>query len=82
MSKHHHQSKEEQIYSKVRGAASFNRKRMPHEASNSMQSEDIQTNAAVDDRSIQLRAYQIYREKGGPALDNWLEAERIIGKRA
>jgi len=32
----------------------------------------------VDNSSIQLLAYQIYREKGGAALDNWLEAERIL----
>ena len=32
----------------------------------------------VDNNSIQLLAYQIYREKGGSALDNWLEAERIL----
>jgi len=31
-----------------------------------------------DDSSIRLRAYEIYREKGGSALDNWLEAERIL----
>ena len=29
----------------------------------------------VDYNSIQQLAYQIYREKGGAALDNWLEAE-------
>jgi len=32
----------------------------------------------VDNNSIQLLAYQIYRKKGGAALDNWLEAERIL----
>ena len=32
----------------------------------------------VDNNSIQLLAYQIYREKGGAALDNWLEAERVL----
>jgi len=32
----------------------------------------------VDNNSIQLLAYQIYQEKGGSALDNWLEAERIL----
>jgi hypothetical protein len=28
-----------------------------------------------DHRSIQLRAYQNYQEKGGSDIDNWLEAE-------
>jgi hypothetical protein len=30
--------------------------------------------------SIRLRAYEIYREKGGGALDNWLEAEQTVKK--
>ena len=29
---------------------------------------------ALQHSSIQLLAYQIYHEKGGAALDNWLEA--------
>ncbi len=32
----------------------------------------------VDQDLIQSRAYQIYQEKGGDALDNWLEAERVL----
>jgi hypothetical protein len=51
-----------------------------HHAYESMKSEDIQTKASAEDTSIQLRAYQIYQEKGGPALDNWLEAERALNK--
>jgi len=31
---------------------------------------------------IQLRAYQIHQEKGGSALDNWLEAELILTNKA
>ena len=38
-------------------------------------------NVAVDDGSIQLLAYQIYQEKGGYALDNWLEAEQTVKNR-
>ena len=45
-----------------------------HHAGESMKSEDI----LVKDSSIQLLAYQIHQEKGGPALDNWLEAERTL----
>ncbi|MBF0485670.1 MAG: DUF2934 domain-containing protein [Candidatus Omnitrophica bacterium] len=41
-------------------------------------SKNIQTKVACDDSSIQLRAYQIYCEKGGFALDNWLEAEKSL----
>jgi hypothetical protein len=36
------------------------------------------SNVAAEDGSIQLLAYQIYQEKGGYALDNWLEAERTV----
>lgn len=32
----------------------------------------------LDHGSIQLRAHQIYQEKGGFELDNWLEAERTL----
>ena len=38
----------------------------------------IKSDVAVDDNSIQLRAYQIHQEKGGSDLDNWLEAERCL----
>ena len=36
------------------------------------------SNVAVDDGFIQILAYQIYQEKGGCALDNWLEAEQTV----
>jgi hypothetical protein len=49
-----------------------------HQAFGVIKSEGIQTDVAVDDNSIQLRAYQIHQEKGGSDLDNWLEAERIL----
>jgi hypothetical protein len=45
-----------------------------HQAS---ETENIQTKA-VEDGFIQLRAYEIYCEKGGYALDNWLEAEQAV----
>ncbi|MBF0387540.1 MAG: DUF2934 domain-containing protein [Candidatus Omnitrophica bacterium] len=35
-------------------------------------------NSAADAGSVQLLAYQIYQEKGGGALDNWLEAEQAL----
>ena len=33
---------------------------------------------AMEDSSVQHTAYQIHQEKGGTALDNWLEAERKL----
>jgi hypothetical protein len=51
-----------------------------HEAFGAIKSEDTQTNVAVDDSSIQLRAYQIFQEKGGSDIDNWLEAEQSLRK--
>ncbi|MBF0505142.1 MAG: DUF2934 domain-containing protein [Candidatus Omnitrophica bacterium] len=81
MSKHtHHQSKEEQIFNKAHGATPFHYEDRPYQVSGSMQFEGIQTKAAVEDSSIQLRAYQIHLEKGGSDLDNWLEAERSLRK--
>lgn len=37
-----------------------------------------QKKAVPIDNSVQLEAYLIHQEKGGSALDNWLEAERIL----
>ncbi len=45
-----------------------------HQASES-ESSQIKT---AEDNAIRFRAYEIYREKGGYALDNWLEAERTL----
>ena len=44
----------------------------------SIKLDDIQMGLALKDSSIQLRAYQIYQEKGGSDFDNWLEAEQIL----
>ena len=49
-----------------------------HHASGSMKAEAVKTSMPVDDGSVQLRAYQIYQEKGGSAFDNWLEAEQTF----
>ena len=51
-----------------------------HQAFGVIKSEGVQTEVAVGDSSIQLRAYQIYQEKGGTDLDNWLEAEQSLKK--
>jgi len=34
--------------------------------------------AALQDSSVQLLAYQIHLKRGGSDLDNWLEAENLI----
>ena len=75
MSKHtHHQSKAEQIDNKAHGATPFH-----YDTDHvTKQAGDMQTRDAVKDSSIQLRAYQIYQEKGGSDLENWLEAEQIL----
>lgn len=79
MSKHHHQSKAEQIGNKAHDAATFHRESISKYSSKSAKSKDIPANAiAGDDDLVQLQAYQIYQEKGGSDLDNWLEAERML----
>ena len=47
-----------------------------HHQAFGVKSEDIHRDVAVNDGSLQITAYQIHQEKGGTALDNWLEAER------
>jgi hypothetical protein len=81
MSKHHIQNLAEQIANKGHGSAPFHYGKSPYKADESMGSGNIQTKAAIDNNSIQLRAYQIYQEKGGSELDNWLEAERILSEK-
>jgi hypothetical protein len=82
MSKHtHHQSMAEQIVNKGHASAPFHYDNTPDQANKTMGSGDIQTKPAIDNNSIQLRAYQIYQEKGGSDLENWLEAERILSNR-
>jgi len=62
-----HQNKIKQIMDKTKKKAPGDEE-MPYQVSET----------TVDNNSIQLLAYHIYREKGGAALDNWLEAERIL----
>ncbi|MBP9854173.1 MAG: DUF2934 domain-containing protein [Candidatus Omnitrophica bacterium] len=67
MLKNNTQSKTEAITNKISNTAHI-------------KSEDTQIKGLLDERSVQLRAYDLYCEKGGTALDNWLEAERILSK--
>jgi hypothetical protein len=78
MSKRYHESKEDQKNKKIHGMESFQHENEPYPKSESMQMENILKKEAVHHSSIQLLAYQIYREKGGASLDNWLEAELIL----
>jgi hypothetical protein len=78
MSKLYHENKEAQMDKKIHGLASSQHENLPYPRSQSMQTEDILKKEAVHHSSIQLLAYQIYHEKGGAALDNWLEAEKIL----
>ncbi|MBF0385288.1 MAG: hypothetical protein HQL27_05395 [Candidatus Omnitrophica bacterium] len=70
MSNHHHQSRAEQIYNRTHGSAPFHYDKRSNEENESMKPEDIQTKVAIDDRGIQLRAYQLYCETGGLTFPN------------
>ena len=77
MSKYQHQTKEEQTNNRLYNAVRTRKK------NTTSQRDELASTASreitvVDDRAIQLRSYQIHQEKGGTALDNWLEAERIL----
>jgi len=78
MSKRYHESREAQMDKKIHGLASSQHENLPYPRSQSMQTEDLLKKEAVHHSSIQLLAYQMYHEKGGTALDNWLEAEKIL----
>lgn len=78
MAKLYHESREKQMDKKIHGMAPFQHENAPYPKSESMQMENILKKEAVHHSAIQLLAYQIYHEKGGTALDNWLEAERIL----
>ncbi len=67
MSKHTHlKSLKEQMANTGHGSAPFHHERIFD-----------QTNFVVDQRPIQMLAYQLHEEKGGTDLENWYEAERI-----
>ncbi len=78
MSKHHHQSREEQIDARIHDAQQDQQNNIPHKAAQQIAPGDPRNEAIGNYRTIQLRAYQIFHEKGGSALDNWLEAERAM----
>ena len=71
-------SREKQMNKKIHGMAPFQHENEPYQRSEPMQTENILKKDAAHHSSIQVLAYQIHQEKGGSALDNWLEAERIL----
>ena len=79
MPKHRIQNLAEQIAQKGHGESPFHTGRTS-QIDESMNSEDNQKKFSLDDSSVRLKAYQIYKKKGGTPLDNWLEAKRILHK--
>ncbi len=78
MSQRYHENREAQMDKKIHGLVSSQHENPPHPRNQSMQTENILKKEAVHHSSIQLLAYQMYQEKGGTALDNWLEAEKFL----
>lgn len=78
MSKHRHQSKEEQINNRAHNTAPFQQSKRTDQKDEMIRPENVQIKAAIEQSSIQERAYQIHSEKGGSPLDNWLEAEQLL----
>jgi hypothetical protein len=72
----HFQSMAEQIHNNGHASAPFHRD--PYQTSEIMKSNYVQTKTSVDDSEKQLSDFQIFQEKGGFGLENWLEAERIL----
>jgi hypothetical protein len=54
MAKHHHQSKEEQIYNKTHGAVPFHREKMTNQASKLTESGHNQRKITVNDQQAAL----------------------------
>ena len=75
MTKLYRESREKQMNKKIHDMAPLQHSNVSYQRNGP---EDILKKEAVRHDSIQLLAYQIYHEKGGTALDNWLEAERIL----
>jgi hypothetical protein len=71
-------NREKQMNKKIHGMEPFQRENAPYLKSEPAQAEHILGKEELHHDSIQRLAYKIYREKGGTALDNWLEAERIL----
>jgi hypothetical protein len=78
MLERNYQSREKQTVTKMHGLEPFHRENEPYTRNEPMQTEKILKKEAAHHSSIQSLAYRIHYEQGGTALDNWLEAERIL----
>ncbi len=75
MGKRYHESREKQMNKKIHGMAPFRHENEPYQSSEPMRTENILKKEAAHHVSVQLLAYHIHQDRGGSALDNWLEAE-------
>ena len=73
MSKHHAQKTVERPPHRVQGMNSS--QQGFHEAG---EPESIRRDLVLNQDSLKLQAYHIHEEKGGTAIDNWLEAEHLL----
>ena len=78
MAERYHESRGAQMNKKIHGMEPSHRENEPYPRNEPMRTEHILEHEAVHHSAIQLLAYQIYREKGGTDIDNWLEAEQIL----
>jgi hypothetical protein len=78
MTRFYQESREKQMNKKIHGMALSQHENEPYLKSEPMQTENVLKREALHHDAIQLLAYQIHHEKGGYALDNWLEAELIL----
>lgn len=78
MLERHYENKEQQMNKKIHGLAHFQHENALYQKSGSLPKEHTLNINPVTHSSIQLLAYQLYHEKGGNALDNWLQAEHIL----
>lgn len=79
MTKHHHQSRGEQINNRLHDTAQLRKDKVSVQRNDTSKPENILIKAAIEQSLIQEKAYQIHSEKGGSSLENWLEAEQMLG---
>src|SRR6185503_19305947 len=77
MSKYQHLTQEEQTNNRLYSTVLSRKKKVPN-LSDEFTSTEIHEMVVVDEQSLQRRSYQIHQEKGGTALENWLETEQIL----
>lgn len=78
MTKPYQESREKQMNQKIHGMVPLQHAKPLYSKNQSMHTENILNKEAAHHDAIQLLAYQIYNEKRGASLDNWLEAERVL----